>query len=496
MIQCTWQKKKACRKKCLDIWLIPNDCGTIRKVNYAERRMNMKALTNKNDFSQGSIVKNILDLAFPMTFAQLTNVLYNVVDRIYIGRMPENATLSMTGLGLTLPIISIIIAFANLFGMGGAPLCSIARGRGDEDEAEKIMANSFVLLLVSGILLTLSGLLLKRPLLYLFGASDFTFPFANEYITIYLLGNIFVMIGLGMNGFINSQGFAKTGMTTVLLGAIINIILDPVFIFLFQMGIRGAAIATILSQLVSALWVIRFLTSRNTLLKLKFSNFKLKTSRVKRITLLGLSGFAMSVTNSLVQIMCNATLQSYGGDLYVGIMTVINSIREIITMPVMGLTNGAQPVIGYNYGARSYDRVRAAIRFMSVVCIVYTVIAWGILNLFPLFFIHLFNQDAELIKLGLPALRIYFSGFFMMSLQFSGQSTFVALGKSKYAIFFSILRKVVIVAPLTVYLPTVLNLGSKGVFLAEPISNFIGGIACFVTMLFVVWPELKTNPDN
>lgn len=456
-----------------------------------ERRMTMQASAKVNDFSKGSIIKTILNLAFPMTLAQLINVLYNIVDRIYIGRMPENATLAMTGLGLTLPIITIIIAFANLFGMGGAPLCSIARGRGDDEEAEKIIANSFVLLLTSGILLTILGLIFKKPLLYLFGASDSTFPFANQYITIYLLGSTFVMIGLGMNGFINSQGFAKTGMTTVLLGAVANIILDPVFIFVFHIGVSGAAIATVLSQLLSALWVVRFLTGRKAILKLKLSNFRLKKSRVKNITLLGLSGFAMSVTNSIVQIICNATLQTYGGDLYVGIMTVINSIREIITMPVTGLTNGAQPVIGYNYGARSYDRVRASIKFMSAVCIIYTVIAWGILHLFPGFFIHLFNQDKELIRLGLPALRIYFFGFFMMSLQFAGQSTFVALGKSKNAIFFSILRKVVIVAPLTLYLPTVLGLGVKGVFLAEPISNFVGGTACFVTMLLVVWPELK-----
>lgn len=448
---------------------------------------------NKNDFSSGSIVKNILNLAFPMTLAQLINVLYNIVDRIYIGMMPENATLSMTGLGLTLPIITIVIAFANLFGMGGAPLCSIARGRGDVEEAEKIIGNSFVLLILSGVLLTILGLICKNPLLYLFGASDSTFPFANGYITIYLFGSIFVMIGLGMNGFINSQGFAKIGMTTVLLGAVANIILDPIFIFLFDMGVRGAAIATVISQSLSAVWILKFLTGRNTILKLKFINFKLKNSRVKRITLLGLSGFAMSITNSIVQIICNSTLQSYGGDLYVGIMTVINSIREIITMPVMGLTNGAQPVIGYNYGARSYDRVRSSIKFMSAVCITYTVIAWGIINLLPHFFIQLFNQDPELIRLGLPALRMYFFGFFMMSLQFSGQSTFVALGKSKYAIFFSILRKVVIVVPLTLFLPTIFNLGVKGVFLAEPISNFIGGTACFVTMLLVIWPELKTK---
>jgi putative MATE family efflux protein len=453
----------------------------------------MKDLPQVNDFSKGSIVKNILSLAFPMTLAQLINVLYNIVDRIYIGRMPQNATLSMTGLGLTLPIITFISAFAQLFGIGGAPLCSIARGRGNNDEAEKIMGNSFSLLLISGTVLTILGLLFKKPLLYLFGASEATFPFADAYITIYLLGSIFVMIGLGMNSYINSQGFGRIGMTTVLLGAIANIILDPIFIFLFDLGVQGAALATILSQFLSALWIFRFLIGKKTILKLKYSNLRLKASHVYNITMLGLSGFAMAMTNSLVQIMCNKYLSIYGGDLYVGIMTVLNSIREVIGMPVGGLTNGAQPVMGYNYGAGCYRRVRSSIKFMSVVCITYTTIAWGILYIFPQFFIRIFNQDTELVQNGLLSLRIYFFGFFMMSLQFAGQATFVALGKSKQAVFFSIFRKVIIVVPLTMFLPTIFNLGVNGVFLAEPISNFIGGTACFVTMIKVVGKDLKAK---
>jgi putative MATE family efflux protein len=450
-------------------------------------------MTLKNDFSKGSIVHNILNLAFPMILAQIINVLYNIVDRIYIGQIPDNATLSMTGLGLSLPIITIIIAFANLFGMGGAPLFSIARGKGDDEEAERIMGNSFLLLLVSGIALTILCLLIKKPLLYLFGASDATYPYANAYISIYLLGSVFVMIGLGMNSFINAQGFGRIGMMTVLLGAVANIILDPVFIFVLHMGVQGAAIATVISQFLSAAWIFQFLTGNKTLLKLKVSNCKLKKSRVKRITLLGLSGFVMSITNSGVQIMCNAGLKFYGGDLYVGVMTVINSIREVITMPVNGLTNAAQPIIGYNYGAKAYSRVRAAIRFMSTVCISYTLISWVILITFPSFFIRIFNHDNELIQAALPALRIYFFGFFMMSLQFSGQSVFVALGKSRHAIFFSLLRKVFIVIPLTIILPSLFGLGTDGIFMAEPISNFIGGTASFVTMLLTIRKELKEN---
>ncbi len=450
----------------------------------------------KNDFTKGSIVKNILNLAIPMTLAQLVNVLYNVVDRIYIGLMPENSTLAMTGIGLTLPIITIVIAFTNLFGMGGAPLSSIARGRGDDEEAEAIMGNSFLLLVISSVLLTTLGLLFKEPILYLFGASNETFPYANDYITIYLLGNLFVMIGLGMNSFINAQGFGKTGMITVVLGAMTNIILDPIFIFTFDMGVKGAALATIISQFISAVWILLFLTGKKTILRLKISKLRLKKRRVKKIVLLGLSGFVMAITNSTVQIMCNASLQYYGGDLYVGIMTVLNSIREVIFMPVNGITNATQPVIGYNYGARAYSRVRSAIKFMSIVCIAYTVIAWGILHTFPSFFIKLFNQNPELISKGLPALRIYFFGFFMMSLQFAGQSTFVALGKSRFAIFFSLLRKAIIVVPLTLILPKLFNLGTTGVFLAEPISNFIGGFACFITMMVTIWPQLKDTTSS
>lgn len=445
----------------------------------------------KNDFSRGSVIKNILNLALPMTLAQLVNVLYNIVDRIYIGRIPDNATLSLTGLGLCLPMITIVIAFANLFGMGGAPLCSISRGRGDLKEAEHIMGNSFALMLGTGIVLTALGLLFKKPLLYLFGASDSTFPFADEYITIYLCGSVFVMLGLGMNSFINSQGFGRVGMMTVCLGAAANIVLDPIFIFVLKMGIQGAAIATVISQFLSTAWIVAFLCGKKTILKLKPACFRLKARRVREIIGLGLSGFTMAITNSGVQIMCNASLQFYGGDLYVGVMTVINSIREVISMPVNGLTNSAQPVMGFNYGAKEYGRVRTAIKFTSATCIIYTTVAWLLLYLFPEFFIRIFNNDADLVMAAIPSIHIYFFGFFMMSLQFAGQSVFVALGKSKYAVFFSLLRKAFIVIPLTLLLPRILGLNTTGVFLSEPISNFIGGAACFITMLLTVWPELK-----
>ncbi len=454
----------------------------------------------KNDFSQGSIVMNILNLAVPMTLAQLINVLYNIVDRIYIGRIPDHATLSLTGLGLCLPIISMVMAFANLFGMGGSPLCSIERGRGNEEEAERIMGNSFYLMLIFGVGLTVLGLVFKRPMLYLFGASDQTFPFADSYVSIYLLGSVFVMIGLGMNSFINAQGFGRVGMMTVLLGAVTNIVLDPIFIFALGMGVRGAALATIISQGLSAAWIIRFLTGPKTILKLRLSCMKLEKIRVKNIVTLGFSGFTMSITNSLVQIVCNATLQQWGGDLYVGVMTVINSVREVVSMPVQGITHSAQPVMGFNYGAGEYRRVKKAIAFTSVTAIVYTTVVWMLVHGYPEFFIRIFNQDADLVAAGIPAMQIYYFGFFLMSLQFSGQAVFVALGKAKQAIFFSIFRKVVIVVPLTLLLPRLWNLGINGVFAAEPISNLIGGAACFGTMLVTLLPELsaqdkrKVNP--
>ena len=455
-----------------------------------------QAAKKENDFSKGSVISNILKLALPMTLAQLINVLYNIVDRVYIGMIPENATLSLTGLGLCLPIISMVIAFANLFGMGGAPLCSIERGRGNKKEAEAIMGNAFVMMVAVGILLTILGLIFKRPMLYLFGASDATISYADSYITIYLLGNIFVMTGLGMNSFINSQGFGTVGMMTVLLGAITNIILDPIFIFVFHMGVRGAALATILSQCLSAIWILTFLTGKRAILKLRPSTMKLEGGRILRIVGLGMSGFTMAITNSSVQVMYNAMLQRFGGDLYVGIMTVINSVREVISMPVNGMTNSSQPVMGFNYGAGEYGRVRKSIVFVSVACIIYTVIMWLFVHECPEFFIRIFNREGELVEAGIPAMRVYFFGFFMMSLQFSGQAVFVGLGKSKKAVFFSIFRKVIIVIPLILMLPTVFGLGTTGILMAEPISNFIGGVACFGTMLFTVWPELKQNKEK
>ena len=449
----------------------------------------MKA--KKTDFSKGSVYRNIMEVAVPMTAAQIVSLLYNIVDRMYIGRIPGEGRIALTGLGICFPIIMMINAFANLFGTGGSPICAMEQGKGDYEEAQKVMGNTCTLLVAAGLALMILGMVFNRPLLYAFGASDITYPYARDYALIYLAGTVFVMISLGMNGFINNQGFARTGMMTVVVGAIMNIILDPVFIFVFDMGVQGAAIATVLSQMVSALWVLRFLTGKTTTLHLRPAVMRLKLSRVKNITVLGLTGFMMQFTNSVVQIVCNSTLQTWGGDLYVGVMTVMSSIREIFNMPAMGLTNGAQPVMSFNYGAGQYDRVKKAIKFTAATGVIMFTVLWGIVTVFPAFFVHIFNSDPKMIEACVPVMHIYFFGLFMMSLQFCGQSIFVALGKAKYAIFFSIFRKIIIVVPLTILLPGMWNLGTNGVFAAEPVSNFVGGAACFITMLCVVMPELN-----
>ncbi len=447
-------------------------------------------MDRQNDFSQGSIARNILSLAIPMTLAQLINVMYSIVDRIYIGHLPDASAEALTGIGLALPVITIITAFSNLFGMGGAPLCSIARGAHEDEKAQRVMGNSMTMLMITGILLMLVFYLFKKPMLYLLGASEATFAYADDYLTIYLAGTLFVMLSLGMNNFINSQGFGRMGMLTVLLGAVVNLVLDPVFIFVFKMGVRGAALATVISQGLSAFWVLRFLTGRKALLRLTAGSMRLSAGLVREILILGTSGFVMSVTNGLVQMVCNVSLQRYGGDIYVGIMTVINSVREIITMPVSGLTSGAQPVIGYNYGAGCYKRVKASIKFISVGCLAFTAVVWAALFLKPEIFLGMFTDEPEIIKYGVPAMRIYFCGIFMMALQFAGQSASVALNRAKQAVFFSIFRKVLIVVPLTLILPAAAGLGSDVWFWAEPISNLLGGSACFITMLLTIWPQL------
>ena len=443
------------------------------------------------DFSKGSVTQNIIRVAAPMLVAQILNLMYNIVDRIYIGRIPGEGLLALGGVGLCFPFISLITAFTNLYGAGGAPLCSIERGRGNQEEAGEIMNTSFYLLVITGVILTILGSIFCRPILILFGASGASLPYAMPYMRIYLMGTVFAMVALGMNPFINSQGFANVGMTTIFLGAVTNIVLDPIFIFVFHLGVRGAALATICSQILSAVFVVRFLTGKRAELRI---SLKRKPSFGKRRVLdivgLGSASFVMQCTNSLVQIACNRMLGAFGGDVYISTMTIINSVRQILDTPVLAIADGASPIFSYNYGAKRYDNVKKAIRFITLSALVYTGATWVLILLFPEMFIGIFNNDDSLLTVAVPALHIYFFAFIFQALQYSGQTVFKSLNKKKQAIFFSLLRKVVIVAPLTFFLPYVGNLGANGVFVAEPVSNFLGGSACFLAMILTVMPEL------
>lgn len=453
--------------------------------------MDMKS--RQVDFGNENVRQNILSVAAPMMAAQLLHLLYNIIDRIYIGKIPGEGTIALAGLGLCFPVITMVTAFSNLFGAGGAPLCSIARGRQDMKKAQDIMNNAFFMLIVTGIVLTGAGIAFHRPLLYLFGASDATYPYASSYMVIYLFGTIFVMISLGMNPYINSQGFARTGMKTVILGAVINIILDPVFIFVLKMGVKGAAYATIISQFFSALWVLFFLTGKQAELTLHLHGFYPDFSCICEIVKLGFSNFCMSFTNSLVQVVCNSMLQIFGGDLYISVMTVINSVREIAQTPMSAISEGSCPIISYNYGAEKVGQMKKAIRFMTQLGFAYTLSIWVLISIFPEFFIRIFNHNEELVQAAVPSMHIYFFGFFMMAFQFAGQSVFKSLNKAKQAIFFSLLRKAVIVVPLTLILPRAGTLGVTGVFLAEPVSNFIGGLACYLTMRRTILAKLPAD---
>ena len=451
--------------------------------------------SGKIDFSRGPVWRCILAQALPLTVAQLVQLLYNVVDRIYIGHMEGTDGLALTGVGLTFPVVTLIMAFTALFGMGGVPLFSMARGAGENHRAKRILGNSCALLLTSALVLMAAGYAFCRPILFAFGASEASFVYAKAYLDIYLLGTVFSMTATGLNGYINAQGFPKIGMCSTVIGAVTNIVLDPVFIFVFDMGVAGAALATVISQGVSAVWVLRFLFSDRPPISLDRSCIRADRRTTGQIVKLGTANFIMQGTNFLVQVACNTTLQRFGGDLYVGVMTVTNSVREIFMLPVSGIINGAQPVISFNYGARAYDRVRSGIRFNTWVGSVYTVIAWGIIVLLPEFFFGIFNDDPAMLAAGVPMLKLYFFGCVFMAFQLAGQTTFQALGDAKHAIFFSLLRKAFIVVPLTLLLPQ-LGFGVTGVFLAEPISNLIGGVACFATMAATIFPSLRREEEK
>ena len=450
------------------------------------------------DFEHGTVVGNILGAALPMLVAQLLNLLYNIVDRIYIARIPDVGTAALGAVGLCFPLIVIISAFANLFGSGGAPLFSIYRGGKKEKQAVHVMNTSFTMVCVSAILLMLVGLIFARPLLVLFGASETALQYAYPYMMIYMLGTLPSMLAIGMNPFINAQGYSVIGMFSVAIGALANLILDPLFIFVFRFGVRGAAIATVLSQCLSALFVLFFLT-RKAEFKVRFlkkDEIRESIGYAKNIVSLGTAGFIMQVTNSLVSICCNNVLSVTGGDIYISVMTIVSSVRQLVETPIYAINEGTSPVLSYNYGARRPWRVRRSMLVMSIMMFVYTAVMWSIIIMIPEVLISVFSSDTALIGDAVPALKQYFAAFIFMDFQYIGQTIFKSLNKRKQAIFFSLLRKVFIVVPLTYIMPYALHMGTDGVFLAEPVSNIIGGSLCFITMLCTVLPELKRMDAN
>ncbi len=446
-------------------------------------------MTQQNDFSKGNIPRTITRLAIPMILAMLVNALYSVVDRIYIGHLSGVGQTALTGIGLCYPITMAIAAFSYLMGNGGGPLTSILRGAKDDEGAEKVLGNSITLLVLFGILVPLICFLIQKPVLYLFGASDATYPYAREYITIYLSGSLPVMLTLGLNPFLNAQGFTRTGMMTVLIGAVCNIVLDPLFIFVFGMGVRGAAIATVISQTVSAVWVIAFLLGKKNLIRVRKQFLRLQRDVSMRIMGLGVSTFIMNLTEAAISAVFNASLSRFGGDIYVTVMTVATSVSQLVFMPLSGFAQGAQPVTGYNYGAREYTRVKQCFWFLVKASVTYAVLAWLVLMIFPRQLIGIFNNDPTLMETAIPMFRVFFCMNFIMSLQMSAQNTFVAMGEAKKATFFALYRKVLLLIPLILILPRI-GFGITGVFAAEPVADTISALTCFTTFLLTAYRKL------
>lgn len=446
-------------------------------------------MTQQNDFSKGNIPRTITRLAIPMILAMLVNALYSVVDRIYIGHLSGVGQTALTGIGLCYPITMAIAAFSYLVGNGGGPLTSILRGAKDDEGAEKVLGNSITLLVLFGILVPLICFLIQKPVLYLFGASDATYPYAREYITIYLSGSLPVMLTLGLNPFLNAQGFTRTGMMTVLIGAVCNIVLDPLFIFAFGMGVRGAAIATVISQTVSAVWVIAFLLGKKNLIRVRKRFLRLQGDVSMRIMGLGVSTFIMNLTEAAISAVFNASLSRFGGDIYVTVMTVATSVSQLVFMPLSGFAQGAQPVTGYNYGAREYTRVKQCFWFLVKASVAYAVLAWLVLMILPRQLIGIFNNDPTLMETAIPMFRVFFCMNFIMSLQMSAQNTFVAMGEAKKATFFALYRKVLLLIPMILILPRI-GFGITGVFAAEPVADTISALTCFTTFLLTAYRKL------
>ncbi len=439
------------------------------------------------DLGSGNVRKLLFSLALPTITSQIVNMLYNLVDRIYIGHMQPAETvgkLALTGVGVCLPIILVISAFAALIAMGGAPKASISEGRGDLKAAEHIMGNSFSLLVLASVILTTVFQLFAEPLLLTFGASENTIGYALDYLRIYTLGTIFVQMTLGMNAYITAQGFTTVSMKTVLIGAILNTLLDPIFIFVLGLGVRGAALATILSQAVSAVWLLRFLTGPRTKWRLRRENLKPVPSVFLPCLALGLAPFIMQSTESLISVCFNSSLLKYGSDIAVCAMTVLISIMQLAMMPLQGLTQGAQPIISYNYGARNAQRVRDAFRCLLISCVTYSMTLWALVQFFPRLFALLFSSAPELVSYAAWALRIYMAATGIFGVQIACQQTFIALGNAKTSLFLAILRKIILLIPLIYILPHFFTNKVFAVFLAEPVADFLA--VCTTAAMFAV----------
>ncbi len=437
---------------------------------------------NKEFLGSAPIGKLLFKLAIPTVVAQLINMLYNIVDRIYIGHIPEEGSLALTGVGVCMPIIMIVSAFAALVSSGGAPRASIFMGKKDIDSAEKTLGGCFFLQIIISVILTVILFIWNEDLLLMFGASENTIKFATDYMNIYALGTIFVQLTLGMNAFITAQGFTSVSMVSIIIGAVCNIIFDPIFIFVFDMGVSGAALATIISQAVSCIWVLSFLCSKKSLLKLKKDNIKLSPNFVLPCVALGTATFIMQASESVISVCFNSSLLRYGGDIAVGAMTILTSVMQFAMLPLQGIAQGAQPITSYNYGAKNTERVKKTFKLLLITCLSYSMILWLAVMLIPEFFVGIFTPDRVLIEFTAPVLRIYLGGVFLFGIQIACQMTFTSLGKAVSSIIVAVVRKFVLLIPLIYIIPHLVSNPTIGVYMAEPIADIIAVI--FTTILF------------
>ncbi len=450
--------------------------------------------TKDMDLGKEPIGKLFFMLAVPAIASQVVNALYNIVDRMYIGHISEVGSIALTGVGVCFPIIMIVSAFAALVSMGGAPGASIMMGKGKHEEAEKILGNCFQALIITSLILTVVILTCKTPLLMLFGASDNTLPYAESYMLIYAIGTVFVQLTLGMNAFISAQGFSRISMLTVVIGAVTNIVLDPILIFLFDLGVQGAALATVLSQAVSAVWVIRFLIGKQTIVRLRRKCFKIEKAVLLPAMALGIAPFIMQSTESLLILCFNSSLLQYGGDVAVGTMTILSSVMQFAMMPLIGFTQGSQPIISYNYGAGNIQRIRQGFRLLLISCLTYATLLWFLVMLFPQLFAAVFTSDPELMEMTIWGLRVYMFGSLLMGAQLACQQTFIALGNAKTSAFLAMFRKLIVLIPLIYILPFFFENKVLAVFLAEPIADILAVITT-VTLFAIEFKKLMQRPN-